>query len=56
MPTPPRQTQLEWRSPDEASWDDLPPETRADARKRLAQLLRQVAGDTRPPREAPNEA
>ena len=55
MRNPTRQTQLEWRSPDEVRWEDLPPEIRARAREWLAQLLRQGAGRVRPPEEAPHE-
>jgi hypothetical protein len=51
-----RQTQLEWRSPDEVRWEDLPPEVRERAREWLAQLLRQGAGRGRAPQEAPDEA
>jgi hypothetical protein len=53
-PTP--QTQLEWRSPDEVRWEDLPPEVRERAREWLAQLLRQGARRGRRPQEAPDEA
>ena len=56
MPNPTRQTQLEWRDPDEVRWEDLPPETREHARADLAQLLRQGAGRGRPLQEAPDEA
>lgn len=55
MRKPTRQTQLEWRSPDEVRWEDLPPETRERAREWLAQLLRQGARRGRPPQEAPHE-
>ncbi len=56
MRNPTRQTQLEWRSPDEVHWEDLPPEIRERARERLARLLRQGAERVRPPQEAPDEA
>ncbi|HEY7870070.1 MAG TPA: hypothetical protein VIF59_12625 [Methylomirabilota bacterium] len=52
----PQQTQLEWRSPDEVRWEDLPPEVRDRAREWLAELLRQAAGRGRPPQEARREA
>jgi hypothetical protein len=50
-----RQTQLEWRSPDDVRWEDLPPEIRERAREALAQLLRTGARRGQPPQEAPNE-
>jgi len=50
-----RQTQLEWRSPDEVCWEDLPPEIRARAREGLAQLLREAARRGQPPSEVPDE-
>jgi hypothetical protein len=56
MRDPTRQTQLEWRSPDEVRWEDLPPEIRERAREWLAQLLRQGARRGLPPQEAPDEA
>jgi hypothetical protein len=56
MRTPTRQTQLEWRNPDEVRWEDLSPEIRERAREWLARLLRQGAGRVRPPQEAPDEA
>jgi hypothetical protein len=56
MRKPTRPTQLEWRSPDEVRWEDLPPEIRERAREWLAQLLRQGTGRGRPPQEAPDEA
>ena len=55
MRNPTRQTQLEWRSPDEVRWEDLPPEVRERAREWLAQLLRQASGAAEPPQEAPDE-
>ena len=55
MRNPTRQTQLEWRSPDEVRWEDLPPEIREHAREWLAKLLRQGAPHGRPPQEAPDE-
>jgi hypothetical protein len=56
MRNPTRQTQLEWRTPDEMRWDELPPEIRERAREWLAQLLRQGAGRARLPEEAADEA
>jgi hypothetical protein len=56
MRNPTRQTQLEWRTPDEVRWDELPPEIRERAREWLAQLLRQGAGRARLPEEAADEA
>ena len=56
MRNPTRQTQLEWRTPDEVCWDELPPEIRERAREWLAQLLRQGAGRARLPEEAADEA
>ena len=35
MRNPTRQTQLEWRTPDEVCWDELPPEIRERAREWL---------------------
>jgi hypothetical protein len=49
-----RQTQLEWRRPDEVRWEDLPPDVRERAREALAQLLREGARRRQP--EAPHEA
>ena len=51
-----RQTQLEWRNPDEVRWEDLPPESRERAREGLAQLLRESARRGQPPPETPDEA
>ena len=56
MRNPTRQTQLEWRTPEEVHWEDLPPEIRERAREWLAQLLRQGAGRARLPEEAADEA
>jgi hypothetical protein len=56
MRQPTRQTQLEWRTPDEVRWEELPPETRERAREGLAQLLRHGARRGRLPQEAPDEA
>jgi hypothetical protein len=50
------QTQLEWSSPDEVRWEDLPPEIRERAREALARLLRQGTRRGRPPQEAPDES
>jgi hypothetical protein len=51
-----RQTQLEWRSPEEVRWEDLPAEIRERAREGLAQLLREGARRGQPPQEVPDEA
>jgi hypothetical protein len=56
MPKPRRQTQLEWRSPEEVRWEDLPAEIRERAREGLAQLLRLSARRGQPPQEAPHES
>jgi hypothetical protein len=56
MRNPTRQTPLDWRTPDEVRWDELPPEIRERAREWLAQLLRQSARRARPPEGAADEA
>lgn len=56
MRNPNRQTQLEWRAPEDMRWDDLPPDLRARVRELLGQLLRRVAGSGAQPQEGPDEA